>query len=241
MGDQQRSIRENIMDIQTTKSSEQTSEKTSYAHFGATVFNALVGLAILVICITLVVQTGASTHAHNRVLVDAHNAPVTCAKPDNVVFTGFKRFMSLTFADLANLNSVHFAVELPGGEKANVAMQATSNAVLTEKTITVSAGSSKLVVNKGGEALEAKYFDADQCKGGCPWVLSWNIAFEMKANDAARRKGASFALMENNVSTAMLKNLVTDKPAPITTKLAQAKDGKGASFALMENNVSTAM
>merc|ERR1711988_1872661 len=241
MGDQQRSIRENIMDIQTTKSSEQTSEKTSYAHFGATVFNALVGLAILVMCITLVVQIGANTHAHNRVLVDAHNAPVTCAKPDNVIFTGFKAFMSLTFADLANLNSVHFAVELPGGEKANVAMRATSNAVLTEKTITVSAGSSKLVVNKGGEALEAKYFDADQCKGGCPWVLSWNIAFEMKANDAARRKGASFALMENNVSTAMLKNLVTDKPAPITTKLAQAKDGKGASFALMENNVSTAM
>ena len=27
--------------------------------------------------------------------------------------------------------------------------------------------------------------------------------------------------MENNVSTAMLKNLVTDKPAPNTTKLAQ--------------------
>merc|ERR1711988_606049 len=241
MGDQQRSIRENIMDIQTTKSSEQTSEKTSYAHFGATVFNALVGLAILVICVTLVVQTGTHTHAHNRVLVDSTNAPVTCAKPDNVVFTGFKAFMSLTFADLANLNSVHFAVDLPSGEKANVAMRATSNAVLTEKTITVSAGSSKLVVNKGGEALEGKYFDADQCKGGCPWVLSWNIAFEMKANDAARRKGASFALMENNVSTAMLKNLVTDKPAPITTKLAQAKDGKGASFALMENNVSTAM
>merc|ERR1712196_728835 len=155
---------ENIMDIQTTKSSQQTSEKTSYAHFGATVFNALVVLAILVICVTLVVQTGASTHAHNRVLVDAHNAPVTCAKPDNVVVTGFKAFMSLTFAELANLNSVHFAVELPGGEKANVAMQATSNAVLTDKTITVSAGSSKLVVDKGaeGQALEAKYFDADQ-------------------------------------------------------------------------------
>merc|ERR1711988_896476 len=91
---------ENIMDIQTTKSSQQPSEKTSYAHFGATVFNALVGLAILVICITLVVQTGASTHAHNRVLVDAHNAPVTCAKPDNVVVTGFKAFMSLTFAGM---------------------------------------------------------------------------------------------------------------------------------------------
>merc|ERR1711988_1276893 len=58
-------------------------------------------------------------------------------------------------------------------------------------------------------------------------------------------KGASFALMDNNVPTTMLKNLVTDKPAPITTKLAQgkanAKDGTGASFALMENNVSTAM
>jgi len=27
--------------------------------------------------------------------------------------------------------------------------------------------------------------------------------------------------MENNVSTAMLKNLITDKPAPITTKLGQ--------------------
>merc|ERR1712046_244381 len=224
MGDQQRSIRENIMDIQTTKSSEQTSEKTSYAHFGATVFNALVGLAILVICITLVVQTGASTHAHNRVLVDAHNAPVTCAKPDNVVFTGFKAFMSLTFADLANLNSVHFAVELPGGEKANVAMRATSNAVLTDKTITVSAGSSKLVVDKGaeGQALEAKYFDADQCKGGCPWVLSWNIAFEMKANDAARRKSDAdglFKLMDANVTRGNLKNLVTDKPAPITVAL----------------------
>merc|ERR1711988_1869304 len=220
MGDQQRSIRENIMDIQTTKSSEQTSEKTSYAHFGATVFNALVGLAILVICVTLVVQTGTHTHAHNRVLVDSSNAPVTCAKPDNVVFTGFKAFLSLTFADLANLNSVHFAVELPSGEKANVAMQATSNAVLTDKTITVSAGSSKLVVDKGaeGQALEAKYFDADQCKGGCPWVLSWNIAFEMKANDAARR-GNDFALMDNNVTIAHLKNLVIDKPAPITTKL----------------------
>merc|ERR1719409_25706 len=57
-------------------------------------------------------------------------------------------------------------------------------------------------------------------------------------------KGAGFALMENNVSTAMLKNLITDKPAPITTKLAQGKAqgaGKGASFALMENNVSTAI
>jgi len=46
--------------------------------------------------------------------------------------------------------------------------------------------------------------------------------------------------MDNNVSTAMLKNLITDKPAPITTKLAQGQKG-GAGFALMDNNVSTAM
>merc|ERR1712005_92378 len=189
------------------------------------------------ICVTLVVQTGASTHAHNRVLVDADNAPVTCAKPDNTVYSGFKAFMSLTFAELANLNSVHFAVELPGGEKANVAMQATSNAVLTEKTITVSAGSSKLVVNKGGEALEAKYFDADQCKGGCPWVLSWNIAFEMKSNDAARRKADSTimsSLLGENVTLGALKNLVTDKP-PITVKLAQKADSTIMSSLLGEN------
>merc|ERR1712159_690086 len=45
--------------------------------------------------------------------------------------------------------------------------------------------------------------------------------------------------MENNVTIGALKNLVTDKPAPITTKLAQMKgkkDSDGA-FALMENNV----
>merc|ERR1711988_1432106 len=230
---------ENIMDIQTTKSSQQPSEKTSYAHFGATVFIALVGLATLVMCITLVVHSGTSTHAHNRVLVDAHSAPVTCAKPDNVVFTGFKAFMSLTFADLANLNSVHFAVELPSGEKANVAMRATSNAVLTEKTITVSAGSSKLVVNKGGEALEGKYFDADQCKGGCPWVLSWNIAFEMKANDAARRKSDKdglFAFGGENVTRGNLKNLVIDKPSPITVALARKSDKDGM-FAFGGENV----
>merc|ERR1712159_912230 len=50
----------------------------------------------------------------------------------------------------------------------------------------------------------------------------------------------AFALMENNVTIGALKNLVTDKPAPITTKLAQTKgkkDSDGA-FALMENNVS---
>merc|ERR1712178_495776 len=200
-----------IMQVETSKTSETQAQQTSYVQIAITAFVALIGLATFVMLIVLVVQSGANTHAHNRVLVDSRNAPVTCAKPDNVLYTGFKKFMSLTFA-----------VELPGGEKANVAMQATSSAVLTDKTITVSAGSSKLVVNKGGDALEAKYFDADQCKGGCPWVLSWNIAFEMKANDAARRKSDAdglFKLMDANVTRGNLKNLVTDKPAPITVAL----------------------
>ena len=41
--------------------------------------------------------------------------------------------------------------------------------------------------------------------------------------------------MDNNVSVAALKNLVTDHPAPITLKLAQKND-----FALLDNNVSVA-
>merc|ERR1712222_49882 len=49
-----------------------------------------------------------------------------------------------------------------------------------------------------------------------------------------KSKGNDFALMDNNVTTAHLKNLVIDKPAPITTKLAQVK---GNDFALMDNNV----
>merc|ERR1712031_34198 len=208
-----------IMQVETSKASETQAQQKSYVQIAITAFVALIGLATFVMLIVLVVQSGANTHAQNRVLVDSRNAPVTCAKPDNVLYTGFKEFMSLTFADLANLNSIHFAVELPGGEKANVAMQATSSAVLTDKTITVSAGSSKPVVTKAD--TEAKYFDADQCKGGCPWVLSWNIAFEMKANDAARRgdKDNVFKLMDANVTKGQMKNLITDKPAPITVKL----------------------
>merc|ERR1712046_352666 len=42
---------------------------------------------------------------------------------------------------------------------------------------------------------------------------------------------------DNNVTIAHLKNLVIDKPAPITTKLAQVK---GNDFALMDNNVTIA-
>merc|ERR1712070_350321 len=114
MGDHIRIITREIMQIEDSKTSQpQQPQTVSAAQIGATVFNALVGLAILVICIALVVQTGANTHANNRVLVDSNNAPVTCAKPDNVIATGIKAFMSLTFADVANLNSIHFAVELP--------------------------------------------------------------------------------------------------------------------------------
>ena len=47
------------------------------------------------------------------------------------------------------------------------------------------------------------------------------------------------SLLGENITLGALKNLVTDKPAPITTKLAQQQakgDAKGV-FALMENNV----
>ena len=40
--------------------------------------------------------------------------------------------------------------------------------------------------------------------------------------------------MDNNVTIGHLKNLVIDKPAPITVKLAQTS---GNDFALMDNNV----
>merc|ERR1712151_1382622 len=44
--------------------------------------------------------------------------------------------------------------------------------------------------------------------------------------------------MDNNVTFGHLKNLVTDKPAPITVKLAQTEGPAGANdFALMDNNV----
>jgi nitrogen fixation protein len=52
----------------------------------------------------------------------------------------------------------------------------------------------------------------------------------------AQTQGAGFTLLDNNVSTTQLKNLVTDKPAPITVKLAQTQ---GAGFTLLDNNVST--
>jgi hypothetical protein len=42
--------------------------------------------------------------------------------------------------------------------------------------------------------------------------------------------------MDNNVTIGHLKNLVIDKPAPITVKLAQTSS-QGNDFALMDNNV----
>jgi hypothetical protein len=47
----------------------------------------------------------------------------------------------------------------------------------------------------------------------------------------------AFALMDNNVTVGNLKNLVTDKPSPITLKLAQTKGDGSNAFALMDNNV----
>ena len=43
--------------------------------------------------------------------------------------------------------------------------------------------------------------------------------------------------MDNNVTIGNLKNLVTDKPSPITLKLAQTKGDGSNAFALMDNNV----
>jgi hypothetical protein len=42
--------------------------------------------------------------------------------------------------------------------------------------------------------------------------------------------------MDNNVTRGAMKNLVTDKPAPITVALAQKSDADGL-FKLMDNNV----
>jgi len=46
--------------------------------------------------------------------------------------------------------------------------------------------------------------------------------------------------MDSNVSKGALKALVTDKPSPITVKLAQSKSKKDADavFSLMDSNVS---
>merc|ERR1712238_12783 len=49
----------------------------------------------------------------------------------------------------------------------------------------------------------------------------------------AQVSGNDFALMDNNVTIAHLKNLVIDKPAPITVKLAQTSS-EGNDFAVMD-------
>merc|ERR1711981_1167781 len=46
-----------------------------------------------------------------------------------------------------------------------------------------------------------------------------------------------FSLLGENITLGALKNLVTDKPAPITVKLAQTKKDSDGVFALMDNNV----
>jgi len=57
------------------------------------------------------------------------------------------------------------------------------------------------------------------------------------AQVSSSSKKNDFALLDNNVSVAALKNLVTDHPAPITLKLAQTEKND---FALLDNNVSVA-
>jgi len=46
-----------------------------------------------------------------------------------------------------------------------------------------------------------------------------------------------FSLLGSNVTRGAMKNLVTDKPSPITIKLAQKSDSDGL-FSLLGNNVS---
>ena len=66
------------------------------------------------------------------------------------------------------------------------------------------------------------------------------IALLVASSDATvlRKKDSdgAFALLGNNVTFGALKNLITDKPSPITVKLADKKDSDGA-FALLGNNV----
>merc|ERR1711981_1176457 len=45
------------------------------------------------------------------------------------------------------------------------------------------------------------------------------------------------SLLGENITLGALKNLVTDKPAPITVKLAQTKKDSDGVFSLMDNNV----
>ena len=59
-----------------------------------------------------------------------------------------------------------------------------------------------------------------------------NDVSAMKKSDA----DGLFKLMDANVTRGALKNLVTDKPAPITVALAQKSDADGL-FKLMDANV----
>ena len=63
------------------------------------------------------------------------------------------------------------------------------------------------------------------------------VQLDADVNSEIESKGNDFALMDNNVTITHLKNLVIDKPAPITVKLAQVG---GNDFALMDNNVTIA-
>jgi hypothetical protein len=63
-------------------------------------------------------------------------------------------------------------------------------------------------------------------------LASQTQAHKLEKSDA----DGLFKLMDANVTRGNLKNLVTDKPAPITVALAQKSDADGL-FKLMDANV----
>merc|ERR1719436_797226 len=64
------------------------------------------------------------------------------------------------------------------------------------------------------------------------WRCKYGASSRLQKSDA----DGLFKLMDANVTRGNLKNLVTDKPAPITVALAQKSDADGL-FKLMDANV----
>merc|ERR1712054_338111 len=140
-----------------TKTS-QAAQTSTTVQVAVTVFNALVGVAILVMSIYLVVQTGAAARTQNGMLVDSKGASIAVRRPGAVTGHGFDWFSHLTFAEVAALKNVVFRVEQPDDTKAQVSLDVVT-AMRTENTIKTN--------ERGGT-----YTDADMCKSGCPWVTT---------------------------------------------------------------------
>jgi len=69
-------------------------------------------------------------------------------------------------------------------------------------------------------------------------IIIMRFAAFIAAAAALRKsdKDSVFKLMDANVTRGQMKNLVTDRPSPITVKLAQKSD-KDSVFKLMDANV----